>query len=290
VVDIYIFQIYLADVWPTIGLLTLCWACFPSSPTNPATTFVKPWKEAWATFGERVTARFIRLSRGSRRGADCSEQCAASLPKKAPGVLLTEAGRACLQEWLAVPFQNDPPRNEFLSNCFWPRCSLSVRSHMCGTARKEPADAGDADGFEELMRKQASPHPHAPFWRLTLELGIALTRTALEWCDSAVATLLRMRAEKRSANGTTRMCCHRQLTKYKGKECVRCWHGSSQNGSLYSDEPLVAKRGLRCCEPLPSRFFIHAIGIGPASSSESGLWDAKTWAWISLDGGALASA
>jgi hypothetical protein len=51
-------------------------------------------------------------------------------------------------------------------------------------------------GFEELMRKQASPHPHAPFWRLTLELGIVLTRTALEWCNSAVATLLFMQAEE----------------------------------------------------------------------------------------------
>ena len=28
-------------------------------------------------------------------------------------------------------------------------------------------------GFEEMIRKQASLNAHAPFWTLTLELGIA---------------------------------------------------------------------------------------------------------------------
>src|ERR1035438_194316 len=34
---------------------------------------------------------------------------------------LTDAGRVCLREWLALPFQNDPPRNEFLLKLFFGR-------------------------------------------------------------------------------------------------------------------------------------------------------------------------
>jgi len=32
---------------------------------------------------------------------------------------LTTAGRECLREWLAQPFQNDPPRNEFMLKLFF---------------------------------------------------------------------------------------------------------------------------------------------------------------------------
>src|ERR1035441_4340573 len=46
---------------------------------------------------------------------------------------LTDAGRACLREWLALPFQNDPPRNEFLLKLFFGReaaPSVSI-GHVC---------------------------------------------------------------------------------------------------------------------------------------------------------------
>ena len=32
---------------------------------------------------------------------------------------ITAAGRAVLRDWLAAPFQNDPPRNEFLLKLFF---------------------------------------------------------------------------------------------------------------------------------------------------------------------------
>jgi DNA-binding PadR family transcriptional regulator len=38
--------------------------------------------------------------------------------RRRQGYALTDAGRASLREWLALPFQNDPPRNEFLLKLF----------------------------------------------------------------------------------------------------------------------------------------------------------------------------
>src|ERR1700676_441136 len=41
--------------------------------------------------------------------------------KKRQEYSITDAGRACLREWLALPFRNDPPRNEFLLKLFFGR-------------------------------------------------------------------------------------------------------------------------------------------------------------------------
>jgi hypothetical protein len=49
-------------------------------------------------------------------------------------------------------------------------------------------------GFETMARTQASQNPHQPFWMLTISLGIALTRAALEWGESALAQLSSMEA------------------------------------------------------------------------------------------------
>ena len=44
--------------------------------------------------------------------------------------------------------------------------------------------------IESLARTQSTEqNPHLRYWMLTLSLGIALTRAALEWGESALATL-----------------------------------------------------------------------------------------------------
>src|SRR5450631_3908496 len=47
---------------------------------------------------------------------------------------ITPAGLACLQQWLAVPFRDDPPRDEFLLKMFF------------------AAEAGPAVAIEQLRR------------------------------------------------------------------------------------------------------------------------------------------
>ena len=65
----------------------------------------------------------------------------------------------------------------------------------------------------------------------------------------------------------------------------------SPHGSSYSDQPLVAKRGLCCCEHLSSRLFysLHR-DVDRRHPGSLVCRDAKTGARISLDGVALASA
>jgi PadR family transcriptional regulator, regulatory protein AphA len=149
-------------------------------------------------WGESYGQIYPTLKRLAAEGLIVANSAPSSSRKKRQEYSLTEAGRTCLGEWLAVPFQNDPPRNEFLLKLFFGGdvpLSVSI-AHVRDCQEKNRQMLATLKEFEELMRKQASPNPHAPFWTLTLELGIALTRTGLEWCDHALATLLSMQSEE----------------------------------------------------------------------------------------------
>src|SRR5208282_2207146 len=91
---------------------------------------------------------------------------------------LTDAGRACLREWLALPFQNDPPRNEFLLKLFFgreaaPGVSLAHVRELNDRNRRMLATL---EAIESMARKDRSQNPNKPYWMLTLGLGMALTR------------------------------------------------------------------------------------------------------------------
>jgi DNA-binding PadR family transcriptional regulator len=104
---------------------------------------------------------------------------------------LTDAGRARLQEWLAQPFQNDPPRNEFLLKLFFGReasPSVSVR-HVRELQEKNRRMLATLKGIERMAHEVHPENPNMPYWMLTLSLGIALTRAALDWGESALAQL-----------------------------------------------------------------------------------------------------
>ena len=109
---------------------------------------------------------------------------------------LTAAGRACLREWLAVPFRNDPPRNEFLLKLFFGReaaPSVSI-AHVRELQERNRRMLATLLELETLAVTDASQNPHQPFWMLTIRLGVALTRSAIEWGESALATLSGMEA------------------------------------------------------------------------------------------------
>jgi len=104
---------------------------------------------------------------------------------------LTESGRACFREWLRLPFQNDPPRNEFLLKLFFggeagPQVSIG---HVREVQRRNRQLLDTLHGIEAAARNASWQHPHRRYWMLTLNLGIALTQAALDWCDAALAEL-----------------------------------------------------------------------------------------------------
>jgi DNA-binding PadR family transcriptional regulator len=109
---------------------------------------------------------------------------------------LTEAGRDCLREWLAQPFQNDPPRNEFMLKLFFGHEAAPgvARMHVHEVQRRNQQMLATLEGIETMARKNQSQNPNKPYWMLTLGLGLALTRAALDWGEAALAELSAMEA------------------------------------------------------------------------------------------------
>ena len=111
---------------------------------------------------------------------------------------LTDAGHACLREWLGVPFKNDPPRNEFLLKLFFgreaaPRVAIE---HVKNCNEKNRQMLDTLNSLEKLAHAQAHANPHQPYWMLTLGLGVMLTRAALEWGERALETMVAMEAKE----------------------------------------------------------------------------------------------
>jgi DNA-binding PadR family transcriptional regulator len=109
---------------------------------------------------------------------------------------LTEAGRAALREWLAQPFQNDPPRNEFMLKLFFgheaaPGVALA---HVRELERRNRRTMATLEEIEKMARAYQSKDPNLPYWMLTLGLGLAMTRAALEWGEAALKELATLEA------------------------------------------------------------------------------------------------
>ncbi len=114
---------------------------------------------------------------------------------------ITQAGRDCLREWLALPFQNDPPRNEFLIKLFFgleasPEVSLR---HLAELQRRNESSLKTMLEMKSLAPRVNAGNPHLPYWMLTLDLGIAMTEAALGWGEGAIQTL-KSQIEPTSAN------------------------------------------------------------------------------------------
>ena len=110
---------------------------------------------------------------------------------------LTDAGRACLREWLALPFQNDPPRNEFMLKLFFGRQAAPGVSlaHVRELQERNRRMLATLEGIESMAHMHQSQNPHKPYWMLTLGLGMAMTRAALDWGEAALAELASMETD-----------------------------------------------------------------------------------------------
>ena len=121
----------------------------------------------------------------------------ASAPRKRrQEYALTDAGRASLREWLAQPFQNDPPRNEFMLKLFFGREAppgVSI-AHVRELQERNRRTLATLEGIEKMALQDQSQNPNKPYWMLTLSLGTTLTGAALEWGESAIEQLTSMEA------------------------------------------------------------------------------------------------
>jgi DNA-binding PadR family transcriptional regulator len=104
---------------------------------------------------------------------------------------ITAAGRSVLRNWLAAPFQNDPPRNEFLLKLFFgaeadPKVAVA---HIHELERRNLESLRMMEQIEAIAPKANAGEPGLKYWMLTLRLGMAITRAALEWGKDALAEL-----------------------------------------------------------------------------------------------------
>jgi DNA-binding PadR family transcriptional regulator len=115
---------------------------------------------------------------------------------------LTDAGRACLREWLAQPFQNDPPRNEFMLKLFFGHEAASgvALMHVREVQRRNRQMLATLEGIETMAKENPTENPNKPYWMLTLGLGLALTRAALDWGESALEQLSAMESASSGEN------------------------------------------------------------------------------------------
>jgi len=104
---------------------------------------------------------------------------------------ITPAGHDCLQQWLAVPYRDDPPRNEFLLKLFFARDAgpgVAIE-HVRRFQENHRRILATLEQLELLARANNSRNPGFPYWMLTLSLGVAQLRASVEWSEFALTTL-----------------------------------------------------------------------------------------------------
>jgi DNA-binding PadR family transcriptional regulator len=154
-------------------------------------------KENFGSFwGESYGQIYPTLKRLVAEGLIEASGSATAGKKRRQTYALTDAGRVCLREWLAQPFQNDPPRNEFMLKLFFgheaaPGVALV---HVRELNERNRRMLATMEGIEKMANAYQSKDPNLPYWMLTLGLGLAMTRAALDWGESALAELAAMDA------------------------------------------------------------------------------------------------
>jgi len=129
--------------------------------------------------------------------------------------VLTEPGRARLRQWLALPFRNDPPRSEFLLKLFFGREAAPgvCMAHLRDLQERNRRALSTLLEIEASAHAENPPNPRFPYWMLTLGMGKALTRAALEWGEAALAELSAL-----ESTGATTGQTDARRTKEKGAD------------------------------------------------------------------------
>jgi uncharacterized protein YbaR (Trm112 family) len=93
--------------------------------------------------------------------------------------------------------------------------------------------------INRFARLQSSQNPHQPFWMLTLSLGIAMTRAALEWGDSALNELSSMETQPCAFTKSRRQARRQRVLSFPGRSAT------SAHYTLHSKENRTMQDNLR---------------------------------------------
>ncbi len=142
-------------------------------------------------WGESYGQIYPTLKRLAAEGLIVCRKSPAAARRQRQQYSITAAGHARLKDWLAIPYRDDPPRNEFLLKLFFGReaaLGVSIR-HIREFQDKLRRLLTTLQQMETIGRAKHSNNPHFPYWMLTHTFGVAQIRSALEWSESALAML-----------------------------------------------------------------------------------------------------
>jgi DNA-binding PadR family transcriptional regulator len=142
-------------------------------------------------WGESYGQLYPALKRLAADRLIAPSKASANGRKQRQTYVITDAGRAALRQWLGLPFQNDPPRNEFLLKLFFAHEAAPgvAMAHIRDLNERNRQALAILTKIEQSIPANQLTNPHLPYWTLVLGLGKAFTDTALEWGESALAAL-----------------------------------------------------------------------------------------------------
>lgn len=109
---------------------------------------------------------------------------------------ITDTGRAELARWLAEPVQREPTRSELLLKLFFGG-QTDVETSIKHVEESERRARATIAKYEEIARQIATTYgamPDAPYWLMTLRLGLAIHRALLGWAAETLGELKDMQA------------------------------------------------------------------------------------------------
>jgi len=108
--------------------------------------------------------------------------------------LITEPGRLELRQWLREPAAPLVYRVETLVKVFFSGLigPLEGRAHVARFRAEHLERLENYRSILAKLEKERAAAPGFPYWKLTLECGLAVGKAYVDWCDAAEATLARL--------------------------------------------------------------------------------------------------
>jgi PadR family transcriptional regulator, regulatory protein AphA len=113
---------------------------------------------------------------------------------------LTETGRREFDEWLSLPSEKQPIRNEFLLKLFFGRRlpGADVEAKLLDERGRTVAYLSELETLEKRISEDFRGNEGLPNWLMTLDFGKAFARMMRDWCDECLRKM-KLNIEERKA-------------------------------------------------------------------------------------------
>ncbi len=111
---------------------------------------------------------------------------------------ITRSGTKALRDWLEVPPEPQPQRNELLLKLsFGERVGDEARQKLIGDYREQcERDLAYLSEIETALRKPPRKHRDQPYWLMTMRHGRVIREAELAWCNETLRHLRKIAAEE----------------------------------------------------------------------------------------------